>query len=506
MIYLSKIHKEFGDKIIFQNVDLNIFKGQKVGIIGDNGVGKTTLLNIIAGADKNYSGVCKVCGNVEYLKQSSFTNFETLIEVMCDKDKCTALFCELKKMQFDGDLGDLETLSCGEKTKLAFALSYINNPQILLLDEPTNHIDLLGRQVITQLIKDFGGTVIVVSHDIDFLNNTVNRILEIEDAKINDFVGNYDCYLEEKRKQHLAQEREYEAHNKKVKEIQENIEFIKRFAYIAEKNVGNQGGSKSDARLMTTKSKAMVHAKKLNKTVASRISKLEQKLDNAPPKPKEDKEIKYKLQFDPLLAKTAIKFEGVSFNYKGGKEIFKNVDFEISSGDKVGIIGDNGVGKSTLVKLIIGKENCTSGIIRRAGSLKISNMEQDIYDLDGDKTINDLSLGGDSEYRRVYITNLINMNIDKSRFDTSIKNLSMGERMRIKLNNIILSDANFIILDEPTNHLDIANKNFMQKVLSNFVGTVLIISHDINFIKSTCDKVYRIENGQIHSQKLDKIT
>ena len=98
MIYLSKIHKEFGDKIIFQNVDLNIFKGQKVGIIGDNGVGKTTLLNIIAGADKNYSGVCKVCGNVEYLKQSSFTNFETLIEVMCDKDKCTALFCELKKM------------------------------------------------------------------------------------------------------------------------------------------------------------------------------------------------------------------------------------------------------------------------------------------------------------------------------------------------------------------------------------------------------------------------
>ena len=124
-------------------------------------------------------------------------------------------------------------------------------------------------------------------------------------------------------------------------------------------------------------------------------------------------------------------------------------------------------------------------------------MEQDIYDLNEQKTINELALNGDNEYRNTYLRNLINMKIDKTRFNTKIENLSLGERMRIKLNELILSDANFLILDEPTNHFDIANKNFMQKVLSNFVGTLLIISHDLNFIKNTCNKIYKIENGKI---------
>ena len=497
MLQLSKLHKEVGDKVIFDSIDLSIYDGEKVGIIGNNGVGKTTLLNIIAGVDKNFNGVCKVDGEISYLKQSSFLNFENLYDIMCDKDKCNALFHHLKVMNFNGDLGNLENLSCGEKTKLAFAINFVNNPQILLLDEPTNHIDLLGRQVITNLVKEFKGTVIVVSHDIDFLNDTVTRILEIENAKINDFVGNYDSYLMEKEKIKLAQERAYISHTKKVKEIKQNIEFVKKFAEKAERDVGKQGGMKSDSRLMTTKSKAMVHAKKLNQTVASRISRLEQQIDNAPPKPEKDKEIKYKLQVDDLKVKSAVKFENVSFGYCKDKSIFENINFEIFAGEKVGIIGNNGVGKSTLVKLITNELKSDSGVIRRAGSLKIKTMEQDVYDLDEQKTINELALNGDNEYRNTYLRNLINMNIDKTRFNTKIENLSLGERMRIKLNELILSDANFLILDEPTNHFDIANKNFMQKVLSNFVGTLLLISHDLNFIKNTCNKIYKIENSKI---------
>lgn len=121
-------------------------------------------------------------------------------------------------------------------------------------------------------------------------------------------------------------------------------------------------------------------------------------------------------------------------------------------------------------------------------------MEQDVYDLDGETTINELARGGDNSYRSIYLTNIINMNIDKSRFDTKIKNLSLGERMRIKLNNVILSDANFIILDEPTNHLDIENKKFLQKILAGFKGTLLIVSHDLNFVHAACDVIYLNKN------------
>ena len=391
MLQLSKLHKEVGDKAIFDSIDLSIYDGEKVGIIGNNGVGKTTLLNIIAGVDKNFSGVCKVSGEISYLKQSSFLNFANLYDIMCDKDKCNALFHHLKIMEFNGDLGNLENLSCGEKTKLAFAINFVNNPQILLLDEPTNHIDLLGRQVITNLVKEFNGTVIVVSHDIDFLNDTVTRILEIENTKINDFVGNYNSYLAEKEKLKLAQERAYISHTKKVKEIKQNIEFVKKFAEKAERDVGKQGGMNSDSRLMTTKSKAMVHAKKLNQTVASRISRLEQQIDNAPPKPEKDKEIKYKLQVDDLKVKSAVKFENVSFGYCKEKSI------QVQAYCPLGLMQDKIVKNDILNRLavkynksipqIILKWNIQNEIIPLPKSTKYKRLKQniDIFDFELEK-------------------------------------------------------------------------------------------------------------------------
>ena len=490
MLYLNKIYKDFGTKTILDNASLIVYDGEKIGIIGNNGQGKTTLLNIIAGGDKDYSGNVKCDEKIAYLKQSSFTEFDTLTAVLSTPDKSQLLLQWLKILNFTGNFENIEKLSCGERTKLAIALAYVENPQILLLDEPTNHLDLTGRQVLTNIINQFNGIVILVSHDIDFLNDTCNKIVKIENGKLEEFFGNYDCYLEEYNKKQLAIKREYEAHTKRVKEIEDNIDKIKRFAKKSERDVGRQDNG-NGANYMTTKTKAMVHAKKMNKTVASRISKLEQKLDKAPEKPADEKPIKYNLDANPLKTKIAAKFQDVSFAYET-KLIFQNLNFEILSNQRVGLIGDNGCGKSTLIKLIQQKLTPNSGSIFVPQSVKISTMEQDIYDLDEEKTIEQLSLNGDNDYRRTFITNLVNMNIDKSRFNTKIKNLSLGERMRIKLNFIILSDANFIILDEPTNHLDIENKEFLQKVLSGFNGTILIISHDLKFIKSCCDIVYKI--------------
>ena len=501
MLYLSKLYKEFGEKTIFNGVDLCIYDGEKVGIVGDNGVGKSTLLNIIAGLDTDYSGVCDVYGHISYLKQSSFIGFNTLDDIIADKEQCGKLLHYLKLMQFGGNIHNVDNLSCGERTKLAFAIEYVKNPQIILLDEPTNHLDLAGREIIVKIIKAFDGAVIAVSHDIDFLNEIADKIIEVNNGDLIEYQGNYESFVKQKALERLSQEREYQAYTKKVREIRENIEFVRKFADKAERDVGRQGKG-NESGYMQTKTKAMVHAKKMNQTVASRISRLEQQIDKAPEKPQEEKEIKYRFDVNPLKSKVAVKCEDVDFAYNENKLIFKGMNFEILSGDRVGVIGNNGAGKTTLIKLIQGKLNNYNGIIRRAGSLKIATMEQDIYDLDEDKTIEELSYGGDAEYRRIFITNLINMNIDKTRFKTKIKNLSLGERMRIKLNFIILSDANFIILDEPTNHLDIANKEFMKKVLSNYKGTILIISHDMNFIHSTCDKVYKIDENVLKEYNL----
>ena len=176
--------------------------------------------------------------------------------------------------------------------------------------------------------------------------------------------------------------------------------------------------------------------------------------------------------------------------------MFENSDFTIFSGDKIGIIGSNGTGKTTLLNILLGKTDF-GGDLFVTPSVRPAFMQQDIYDLDENETINSLSQKEDKSYRTGFISNLISMNIDKSRFDTKIKNLSSGERMRIKLTQIILSDANLIVLDEPTNHLDIENKNYLQEVLEGFVGTVLIVSHDKNFLEHTTNKTLKIENKQI---------
>ena len=496
MLYLSKLSKDFGEKTIFDCIDLSIYDGEKVGIVGDNGVGKSTLLNIIAGLDDDYSGLCKIDGTVAYLRQSSFTDFNTLKSVLLDKEQSGRLLYNLKLLGFVGDIHNVDKLSCGERTKLAFALEYIKNPQTLLLDEPTNHLDIGGKKVLLNLIGAFKGTVIAVSHDIDFLNAIAQKIIEISNTKIKEYAGNYNSFKHQKELELISKERDYITYTKKVKEIKENIEFIRKFADKAERDVGRQDRGNGSG-YMQTKTKAMVHAKKMNKTVASRISRLEHQLDNAPDKPEVEREIKYRFDANPLKSKVAVKFEDVEFGYSTLRALFESLNFEIKSGEKVGIIGNNGTGKTTLINLIVGKLQCQKGNIIKAGSLNIAHLEQDIYDLDENMTINEMSKSGDAYFRTSFITNLINMNIDKTRFNTKTKYLSLGERMRIKLNQIILSDANFIILDEPTNHLDIANKEFLKKVLANFKGTVLTISHDLDFINATTDRVYALQNCQL---------
>ncbi len=504
MISLSNVQKSYGDKIIFDNLSLTIYDGEKIGIIGDNGQGKTTLLKIIMGDTDIDSGTIKINENIGYLKQVSEFSVDKILKSIENQEFAKSFFLYLKKMglkNFMLDNKSLNQLSCGEKTKLALSYVFAQNPTALVLDEPTNHLDMEAKQILIDQINTFPGTVLVVSHDIYFLNSTVSKIIRIKDGAIQEFYGNYNDYEEQINHLITSQQREYEAQSKKISKIENEIDRLKRWANKADKNINKQGGSPSDSRLASLKSNAEAGARKISGAAKNKISALEKELEERVSRPEKEPVIKYRLVKDDIKSKIAISVQNLSKNFDNNL-LFKNVNFTIGSGEKVALVGRNGCGKTTLINIILGKEKLSSGDVWETPSLKIGLMSQDVYNLPQEKTIIELSLEQDKEYRTLFITNLVNMNIDKTRFNTKIKNLSLGEQMRIKLCELILSDANMLILDEPTNHLDISNKKYLKKVLEDFAGTLLIVSHDQDFLKGIATSYLVFENQTIKKNNL----
>ncbi len=500
MIKLVNINLSFGIKTLFKDVNIQINNTDKIGIIGENGTGKTTLLKIISKDIVPESGSVVNTERLSFVKQSTDINIFDIYEKFSDADYISQFYKQLKMLNFENDSlldsGNLEPLSCGEKMKISIADALSSEPTTIILDEPTNHLDRTGKKVLIKAINDFDGGVIIVSHDIDFLNKTVNKIFEVKNGNINEYCGNYNDYLEQKAIEKSEVQKNYEKTIKEQKRIKEQIDFYNKIAHIADKGVNKQGGSPSDNRHMAARGRANRSAGKLSRFASAKIARLEDELNKDIEAPEKDKKIKYKLQKTDIPTDIAVFAKNLTFSYDD-KVIFDNCNFVINSGDKVGIVGDNGVGKTTLVNLILKNLTPQSGELFTPKNLKIVTMYQDVYDLPEDKTVNELSLDKDKNYRTDFLTNLISMGLDKKILDTKIKFLSSGEKMRIKLSQVILSDANMIILDEPTNHLDIKNKEYLEKVLSDYIGTVVIISHDENFIDNVTNKKLVISNHKI---------
>lgn len=322
-----------------------------------------------------------------------------------------------------------------------------------------------------------------------FLNQTVQKIWELKEGKIIEYYGDYDSFTEQKEKKNLEISRNFEKHKKEVADIERQIDIYKKALAISDNK--KRHGAKRSCNTTTQDERAT----SLSRFASNRISKLKQKLNQEVEKPEKAIKIRYKLKKEDLKSKYAIIAENLKKEFNG-RVLFENSNFMINPGDKVAIVGNNGTGKTTLINMILGKTDF-EGTLKLTPSVKIAIMNQDIYDLDENLTINEMSTFGDKEYRTAFITNLCSMKIDKTRFDTKIKYLSSGEKMRIKLSEIILSDANMIILDEPTNHLDILNKDYLEIVLKNFEGTLLIVSHDKSFLKNITNKFLQINDHQI---------
>ena len=513
----SDINKSYGTDIILEDVSFGIEKGDRIGIVGPNGAGKTTLLNIIAGELEATSGNIYLRSNytIGYLKQrdhffsggtvieeasKTFTRFtdmerelEKLQTKIADHDSPTfekdlekytllmedyekqggytyksELSAVLRHMGFDEEEQnkEIDKLSGGEKTRLALSCMLLKKPDILMLDEPTNHLDLKMLDWLENYLKSYQGTIMVVSHDRYFLDKLVNKIYDMQDGTLDEYQGNYTEFLG-KRAAHLeALRREYE---KQQKEIARQEEMIRRF---------KQHGTEHLAKRARSREKRLAHLEILEK-----------------PKLKFDK---MKLGFDQNFksGNDVIITENISKSF-GDRKLFDNVNMDIKKGEKICIIGDNGIGKTTLLKILIGEEQADEGYLKLGYNVEFGYYDQGQQLLDDKETVfgemkNAYHLYTDTEMRNL-LGSFLFRGDDVNKV---VGALSGGEKAKLSLLKLMLSGANTLIFDEPTNHLDIDSKEVVEYAMQEFEGTIIVVSHDRYLLTKIPDRIFELtEHG-----------
>lgn len=527
----ENITLSFGMNKIYDSACFNIENKEKVGIVGVNGAGKTTLFNVILKKISLDSGRLIIPRNyrIGYLPQEiELENLELsvldyllsarpikkleqelqqlYIDVSVSEAKEQSkilkkissvqetleyydyynaeniLFEIIEKMNIPLDLLDmkLKDLSGGQKSKIAFAHLIYSNPEILLLDEPTNHLDSSTRDYVENFIKRYKGLVLVISHDVDFLNNIVNKIMYINKTtkKITMYDGNYSIYLKKQEKEREIEEKLIE---KQENEIQELKEFIDRAKKASRTNH---------------------NLKKMGK---DREQKLERKLSQL--HVREKAYSKLKLNIKPLRegSKIPLKVNNIKFRYENKNYLYNNLSFIINNKERFLIIGENGVGKSTLLKLLVGSLIPEEGNIWYGNKTDIAYYAQELELLDLNKTIleNVDTKGYSDKELRTILGSFLFYGDDVFK---KISVLSPGEKARVSLCKIMLKRANLLLLDEPTNHLDPDTQRIIGENFKNYEGTIIMVSHNISFIESiNIDRVLILPSGKIINYDRDRL-
>lgn len=502
------IKKDFGEQMVLNDVTFEIRAGDRIGLVGNNGAGKTTLANIIFNKINKDKGT--ILWNqkevkIGYLLQSTSYTANTINEMFGkNKEEMKAFFQTTSYLGIDKvkdwDIEKFNGLSGGEKTKLALANIWSEKPNLLILDEPTNHLDFKGIEWLIDKIKKYDGTVIIISHDRYFLDETVDRILEIEEGRSISYKGNYTSYKNEKQHRYESQLNAYMIQEKYKQEIEQDIKKLKTWSDKSHK--GARKKAEKAGRLKGGKEHYRVKAKKKDKQIKSKLKRLEKIEIEGIKKPKTQKEINFAFDNVENKGKRIIEALNIKKVY-GDKILFRESSFYIQRGDRIGLFGENGCGKTTLLKAIMGEKNMDDGQIFLSSSANISYMSQDVLDLEEDSSVVDVfDITSREKLSEVQIL-LANMGFSQSMIKKPIRNLSLGERTRIKIAQLILKNNNILILDEPTNHLDLNSREKLEETLKNYAGTILIASHDRYMLERICDillvfkdkKVKRVEYG-----------
>ena len=445
MIQLDNVTKYYGERLIFRDVSFRIFDGEKVGIVGKNGAGKSTLVKIMTGAENFDSGT--VGGlraeDIGFVEQTPHFTATTLLDEMLIKG---AEKFQARKVLFGLGFSELELeknpnhFSGGESAKISLAKALLNEPRILILDEPTNHLDIYAIDFLEDFVKNYRGTVIAVTHDRHFLQNCVEKILDMENNRATLYAGNYEKFVRLKSERHAA---ELKAYEKQQEEIAKLEDFVRR----------------NKVRASTAK------RARSRQNILDRMERLE--------KPPVAETAAIKLGDAAESANRVLILENISF-----KRVIENFSAELFKGEKVGLIGRNGVGKSTLLKIIVGELKADSGEIKIGNRVKVGYLSQGHEELNENLTpLQELNyeFGLTEERAR---SELARLNLFAQVVEKPIRDLSGGEKTRVALTKLILTGANFLILDEPTNHLDLPAREAIESALNDFDGTILIVTHD----------------------------
>lgn len=523
MIVLScnNLNKSFGIDSILENVNFTVNEYDKIGIIGVNGTGKTTLFKIISGIYGYDSGdiyTSKDC-EIGYLEQntnfhSENTIFEEVLEVFKDviemekylrnlehkisEESSNANSTTLEKLMneysnkleafsdmngygykseakgvlkglgfSDEDMDKpISILSGGEKTRVLLGKLLLKKPTLLLLDEPTNHLDSEAIEWLEVFLKQYKGTVILISHDRYFLDQVVNRIFEIHNKKLKTYNGNYSDFIEASAIEKELELKRFEDQQKDIKKQEESIERLKAF------------GREKHLKRARSKEKALAKVDVLDKPEAYRK--------------------KARIEFNPSVTSgnDVLQLRNVSMGY-GERILFKDLNLDIYRGEKVALIGANGIGKSTLFKIIMNEIVPLSGDIKFGTNVNVSYFHQEQKTLNLDNTIIDEIWEDNKQLTQTTLRSMLGAFLFEGEdVFKKISTLSGGERARVAILKLILSNANLLLLDEPTNHLDIDSKEVLEEALSGYTGTIFTISHDRYFLNTVVDKVLVLdENG-----------
>lgn len=513
LISIRNLMKSFGDHTVLSGINLDIAAGERIGLVGMNGAGKTTLANLLFGGLQPDEGIIRAHRpnlNIGYLLQSTSYTVHTFAgmgamssdqEGLSDTERFLELTSQLglakvrhwDEQRFDG-------LSGGERTKLAIADIWASKPDVLLLDEPTNHLDLQGVEWLIDELKSFEGTVIVISHDRHFLDRATKRTIEIDDGKLTNYPGNYTFYREEKARRYASQLHQYIEQTKYERKIQEEIARLKQWSDKAHREAGKVG--KMAEMRAGVKEFYRSKAKKMDQQIKSRIHRLE-KIDlEGVKKPKEEAEVRFGWDQPAKRGRRIIEALQLRKSF-GERTLFDNSSFFVQRGERIGLLGPNGCGKTTLLRIITGEETADAGRMWVSPAASIAYLTQDVSDLKPNQTVLAMiedafpNRGQQSEVR----TMLANMGLDESILRRSIGDLSLGERTRVKLARLIMQEHDVLILDEPTNHLDLPSREQLEQALSDYDGTLLVVSHDRYFVERICDKLLAFNNGIIRKQE-----
>jgi len=502
LITLSNIEKTFGKRVLFDHLNLNIERGERLGFIGSNGSGKTTLFKVITGdliVDAGTVGIAKTT-KVGHLSQDpKFDETNTVVDeaelafatlhdlshrmreiehemAHVSGEALEKVLQKYQDVQHDFDLAggyawrhkleatllgvgltresweqNVSTLSGGQRSRLALAKLLISEPDLLLLDEPTNHLDLAAIEWLEKYLAGFSGAVMLISHDRYLLDRLATRIVWLTQCQLNSYPGNYSAFVQQREVAELTQRRQFE---EQQADIETQKEFIRRFG----------AGQRSK--------EAKGREKRLNRLLAS--GELVQSVET-------QRHINLALNTDQRAGDQVLNVRELSKAY-GITTLWRHLKFDIKRGERIGIIGPNGSGKTTLLEVLLGQEDADTGDIRWGANLNIGYYDQRLDEFDPDSTVFEEVAAGreakDQDVRNVLGTMLFR----GDDVHKPVGLLSGGERARVRLAQLLLDSPNVLLLDEPTNHLDIPSCEALENALKGYPGTVMCVSHDRYFL------------------------